>query len=263
MLKKLLKYDLQIINKVLIVFYSLSIFFAILTRLFLNIDNSFIMEVIGKICSGVTISMIFNIIINNLMRCWVRFKQNLYADESYLTHTLPVTKTELYLSKTLASVISLFISIAVITLTLFIAYYSKENLQMVKSLLMPLATIYNSTIVNILLAFIFICFLEIANGLQMGYTGIILGNRMGSAKTGYSILYGFISYIGSQIFVLLLTFIYALFNKDIMNLFYTVDSIGPETIKELIYLAIIIYSVTLIIVYFINLKIFKKGVNVD
>ena len=44
MLKKLLKYDLQNVNKVLVIFYSLSLFFAILTRIFLSIDNSFIIK---------------------------------------------------------------------------------------------------------------------------------------------------------------------------------------------------------------------------
>ena len=61
MLKKLLKYDLQNVYKVLIVFYSLSLFFSILTRIFLSIENSFIMNIIGQICSGTTIAMIFNI----------------------------------------------------------------------------------------------------------------------------------------------------------------------------------------------------------
>ena len=70
MLKKLLKYDLQNVYKLLIVFYSLSLFFAILTRIFLSIENSFIMNIIGQICSGTTIAMIFNILINNLMRLW-------------------------------------------------------------------------------------------------------------------------------------------------------------------------------------------------
>ena len=92
MLKKLLKYDLQSINIVLIVFYGLSIFFSILTRIFLSIENSFIFNVIGQICNGTMIAMMFNIIINNLIRLWVRFKQNFYGDESYLTHTLPVEK---------------------------------------------------------------------------------------------------------------------------------------------------------------------------
>ena len=48
MLKKLLKYDLKSIFKLLFVFYSLSLFFAILTRLFLNIENSLIMNIIGQ-----------------------------------------------------------------------------------------------------------------------------------------------------------------------------------------------------------------------
>ena len=113
MLKKLLKYDLQSTFKILVIFYSLSIFFALLTRIFLSVDNSFIMNIVGKICSGVTISMIFNILINNVMRLWVRYKNNFYSDEGYLTHTLPTTRKCLHLSKTLTSVITVFISVMV------------------------------------------------------------------------------------------------------------------------------------------------------
>ena len=138
MLKKLLKYDLQNIYKVLIVFYSLSLFFGVLTRIFFGIENSFIMNIIGQICSGTVIAMIFNILINNLMRLWHRFKSNFYGDESYLTHTLPVDKKTLYLSKFLASIITLFSSVVVIGITLFIAYYSKENIEVIKNLLLPL-----------------------------------------------------------------------------------------------------------------------------
>ena len=83
MLKKLLKYDLKSMFKFLIVFYSLSIFFAILTRIFLNINNSFMMNIIGQICSGTTIAMVANILINNTIRLWVRFKNNFYGDECY------------------------------------------------------------------------------------------------------------------------------------------------------------------------------------
>lgn len=92
MLKKLLKYDLKWVFKVVIVFYLLALFFAVLTRLFFGINNSFMMNIVAQICSGTTISMIVSIIINNIMRLWVRFKNNFYGDESYLTHTLPVEK---------------------------------------------------------------------------------------------------------------------------------------------------------------------------
>ncbi len=48
MLKKLLKYDLKDMFKFLVIFYSIGLFFAILTRLFLNIENSLIMNIIGQ-----------------------------------------------------------------------------------------------------------------------------------------------------------------------------------------------------------------------
>ena len=92
MLGKLLKYDLKWTYKLLIVFYLLAIFFAILGRILTDIENSFILNIIGKICIGTTVAMIVNIIINSLMRSWVRFTRNLYKDECYLTHTLPVLR---------------------------------------------------------------------------------------------------------------------------------------------------------------------------
>ena len=95
------------------------------------------MNIVGKVCSGVTISMIFNIIINNIMRLWARFGSNLYKDESYLTHTLPIDKKTLYLSKTLTSIIAI--------LTLFISCQSKAEKQQIKK---EIATKQNATIIN-------------------------------------------------------------------------------------------------------------------
>jgi len=263
MLKKLLKYDLENIYKVLIVFYGLSLFFAVLSRIFLNIENSFIMNIIGKICSGTTIAMIINILINNLMRLWVRFKQNFYGDESYLTHTLPIDKKTLYLSKTIASIITLLSSMVVISLSLFIAYYSKENIEVIKNLLLPLATVYDSTVITIILSFIFIFFLEIMNMLQSGYVGIVLGHMKNNNKMAFSILFGFGTYLITQIFIIIIVFIVALFNKDLMNLFYTTETLNVDVIKLCIYLATVIYSLNIFILYFLNSKLFNKGVNID
>lgn len=263
MLKKLLKYDLEKVYKVLVVFYSLSIFFAILTRMFLEIENSFIFNVIGKICSGVTISMIFNIIINNIMGLWSRFRSNFFGDESYLTHTLPIDRKTQYLSKTIASIITLFSSVLVIAISLFVAYYSKENLEIVKELLLPLATVYDSTVLLIILSFIFIFFLEIMNMLQSGYVGLVLGHKRNNNKMAFSVLYGFGVYLLTQIFTILVVFVTALFNKDLMNLFYTMNSLNIDTIKLCIYLAMIIYTLNVFILYFVNSKLFSKGVDVD
>ncbi|MBE6140618.1 MAG: hypothetical protein E7172_03690 [Firmicutes bacterium] len=263
MLKKLLKYDLQNIYKGVIIFYLLSLFFGILTRIFFLPKNSFIINVIAQICSGTTITMFINILINNLMRLWVRFNNNFYGDESYLTHTLPIDKKTLYLSKIFASIITLFTSAMVICLTLFIAYYSQENIEFIKNLLLPLATVYESTVIVIILAVILVCILEIINILYSGYVGIVIGHKFLNNKIAFSVLFGFITYIITQIFTVLLVFIGALFNKDLMNLFYTTEFVNINTIKLCIYMAIIIYTINIIILYLVNLKLFNKGVNVD
>ena len=263
MLRKLLKYDLKNIFKFLVIFYGLAIFFAVLTRIFLSVENSLIMNIVGQICSGITISMMFNILINNLMRLWVRFKHNLYNDESYLTHTLPVERKTLYVSKILTAIITLFTSIAVTGVTIFIAYYSKENLEMIKNMLLPVASAYGSTIIKILLAVLFVFFLEFANILQAGFTGIIFGHRMNGTKTGYSVLFGFISYMFTQVLAVLMLFSVALFNGDIMNLFYTTELVSTSVIKTILYMAMVIYTIILVILFIVNLMLLKKGVNVD
>ncbi|HBA37152.1 MAG TPA: hypothetical protein DCY94_00375, partial [Firmicutes bacterium] len=120
MLNKLLKYDLENLYKTLVVFYALAMFFAILTRMFLSIKNSFIIGAIGRICNVAMIIMLISILINNLIKLWVRFRSNFYGDESYLTHTLPVEKKTLYLSKFLSLTITLFTSFLVIGITLFV-----------------------------------------------------------------------------------------------------------------------------------------------
>ena len=92
MLGKLLKYDLKSIFKVLIIFYTLSMIFGLLTRVFFSFRNSLVLEILGEISQGAAISMMCSTLINNIMRMWVRFKTHFYGDESYLTHTLPVEK---------------------------------------------------------------------------------------------------------------------------------------------------------------------------
>ena len=66
MLMKLLKYDLKNMYKFLVVFYILSIFFALTTRLFFSIDDTTIIKIIGQISVGCMFAMIANIFINNI-----------------------------------------------------------------------------------------------------------------------------------------------------------------------------------------------------
>ena len=151
MLGKLLKYDLKDLLKSISVFYILSFIGAVLTRIFCSLTNTIIIEIIKQVCMGFMFSMLASSLINTLMRNWVRFKQTLYGDESYLTHTLPVKKSTLYLSKVLCGIITMLTSTLVIAASLLICYYSKENIELLKNSLNLVASLYESSITSLLL----------------------------------------------------------------------------------------------------------------
>ena len=58
----------------MITFYILTIFFAISTRILFAIDDSVILKIISQISVGCMFSMMASILINTLMRSWVRFR---------------------------------------------------------------------------------------------------------------------------------------------------------------------------------------------
>lgn len=263
MLTKLLKYDLKWTYKNLIVFYILAFIFAILTRVFLSFENSTIFNIIGKICSGVSIAIFINIIINCGIRCWVRFKKNIYGDESYLTHTLPVERKTIYKSKFWLSISSMFTSIIVILICLFICYYSKETLEIIKNSLELISSTYDITVISIILFLAGMFFLETITLVLIGYTGIIIGNRFNYGKTTKSVLFGILLYFVMQALTLLIIFIIGIINPDIMRLFTSNEMIGIDSIKIVMLMCAIIYLCYIIIIEVVNRKLFCKGVNVD
>ena len=263
MLGKLLKYDLKWIYKVIIVFYGLALVFSAIGRGLASIENSLVLNVMGQISIGIAISMMVSSLINCLMRSWVRFVRNVYKDESYLTHTLPVNKKTIYLSKVLAAIICVFTTVLVILACIAICYYSQANIENLKTILEIAASTYNTTVINLIFMIATILFLEIVFIILIGYTGIILGHKSGNNKMLKSIIIAFALYLLTQAITLILIFVAGLFNTNIMNLINTTGMINIEVIKKVMYAAIGLYLVYNIIYYIIGKKQFEKGVNVD
>ena len=264
MLNKLLKYDLKYMIKNMAIFYILSIFFAITTRILFNMEQSVIINIIGQISVGCMFAMIINTLINTIMRSWVRFRDSLYKDESYLTHTLPVTKNDLYNSKFIQTLIFFFISFIVILISLFIAYYSKENWLAITNYVKTITTGLNMSTSFFITMAIIIIFLEVFNAIQCGFLGIILGNKMNNGKIGYSVLFGFITYLVAQSLILGLVFVYGLFDSSIMELFKTATiNIDVEAFRVLAILSSLLYIMIIFIMSILCKKELNKGVNVE
>ena len=264
MLNKLLKYDLKYMIKNMAIFYILSIFFAITTRILSNMDQSVIINIIGQISVGCMFSMIASTLINTMMRSWVRFRNSLYKDEAYLTHTLPVTKNELYNSKFIQTLIFFFLSFIIVLISLFIAYYSKDNWLVITDYIKTITTGLNMNTSFFVVMFITLIFLEIFNAIQCGFYGMILGHKKNNGKLGYSILFGFIIYLLAQTLVLALVFVYGLFDSSVMELFKTATaSIDVQAFKVLAIVASLLYISIIFIMSLLCKKELNKGVNVE
>ena len=168
MLKKLLKYDLLWINKNLIYFYAIAFVFAISGRLFSLIDNSLLANIISKICYGITISFVINGVVNGVIRSWVRFINNCYKDESYLTHTLPVSKSQIYTSKFIASIITMVCGVVISIICLAICYLSSDFIETLKQMLNMLES-QNLNIGLIILLITILLIVEFIFIISIGY----------------------------------------------------------------------------------------------
>ena len=263
MLGKLLKYELKYMIQNMSLFYIPCIIFAVTTRIIFSIDQTVIIKIIGQISVGCLFAMVFSILINTVMRSWVRFNDSIYKDESYLTHTLPVTKNEIYDSKFIQTLVFFTVGFIIVILSLFIAYYTEERWELLKGIINGLSTSLNVNTTFFVIGFLAVVFLEAFNAIQCGFLGMILGNRKNNNKTLLSVVFGLIAYMASQIIVLILMFIIGMFNNNIMDLFTQEVLLTNSSIKLLIILAIIIYLIAIIVMNIISKILFNKGVNVE
>ena len=260
MLGKLLKYDLKANFKFMLIFYILALVFAMLTRVCFAHTETLAVQILAYIFNGTTIAMIANILINNLMRLWVYFQGNLYGDEGYLMHTLPVARKNLYISKFLMGLIILVVSSLVIMATMAIAWLTPESFEGLKNFLAPMAEILDSTAVEIILLMFFVVFLEVFVMLISGYIGVILGHKKLSNRVRWSVLFGIICYVVIQMIILIGMFVLAGVNPEIGESLFSSEQLIPDisVLKPIYVLSIILYFIMIAINYALSLKWFKK-----
>ncbi len=261
MLKKLLKYDLKWCYKPLIVFYILAIFFSIITRAVESVHQTLILLIIDKICSGIVIAMLINILINCFMRNWARFIKNVYKDESYLTHTLPVSKNKIFLSKILTAIITLLTSFIVIITCLAIVCLNENSWQELKNSLEQSAIFFNSSVFSLIVVLVITIFFEFLFMLISGILGIIIGHKSNNLKTIKSIIIGFGIYMILSAISLSVLYIAGMLNSEIMSIFNNIE-VSSNAVKSTMMVGIFVYAIYIFMAYLVSNKLLNKGVNV-
>lgn len=264
MLGKLLKYDLKWDYKIIWIFYVLTILFCSVTRGLQGLgEKTFIFGFLYGFFTVVSYILIINVLINTFIRLIMRFIKNVYKDEAYLTHTLPVEKKKIYLSKFISSMICMFTSFVVMIIGLCILLYSPANIEALKQMIESAAISFDTNIGMILTIFAFTIFLEMALFLLMIYTAVIIGHKSENNKVGKSIVWAVVFFYLTQIGILLFCFLIGIWNQDIVNIFITSQIPSIETIKSILIIAIMAYALSTVIYYIVGMKQLKKGVNIE
>ena len=261
MLKYLMKYDLKKMLKLLIWLYPVAIILAGITRI-LNIWNNIqFIRIIGIIFSGFTYSAIANVLVNTFIHILMRFSHSFYKDESYLTHTLPVRKNSLILSKYLSSLIVILLSVIVSFLSLFILFYSSEFVESIKIALESVVSGLNISGGLFIFISVILIFAEICLLISFAFTAIVKAYSYSHNRGIKGFAWFIIYYLATSNITLLLSVIVMAITGDLNSLF--ANQMSSSAFITLLIISLISYISFSIIFYFICQKEFNKGVNID
>ncbi len=261
MIKKLYKYDIKKMSRVLIWFYVLSLSFAVVARL-VNIGKHIqSIMIIGKILEGFTYSAIANVLINTVIHILNAFIKGFYRDESYLTHTLPVTKNQLFVSKFLAAITIIIASVLVSVASILILFASKDFFTQIKALLAMVVDGFNMNGGLFLFIIVFLILIEIICMMTMSFTAIIKGNTYNSKRVIKGVIWFFIYYMGATMINLSIIAIVFAITGNISELLASVMS--AKSFVVILVVSLIAYVGFTVFHYILANKLFNRGVNVD
>ena len=261
MLKYLMKYDLKKMLKMLVWFYAISVVLAGIARFFAIWNNVQILKIISMVFAGFTYSAVANVIINTFIHILMRFSHSFYKDESYLTHTMPVKKSSLILSKYLSSLIVIFASVVVSFLSLFVVLYSPTFVQNIKMLLESAISGFNMSSGVFVLLVVAILFAQTCALMSFAFTAIVKGNSYNQKRGVKGFLWFVLYYFVCSLTSLILAIIVTAITGDLTSLFS--NQMTGSAFLSILITSLITNITYAIMFYFLCKREFAKGVNVD
>lgn len=138
MLKKLYKYDLKSVSFLLFILHAVLIVYTVIGRIgifiaekaqaFSSLEASRLWGIAGSFYILGFVLFIFAIVIATIVFLGIRIQKNLFSDEGYLTHTLPVTPAQILWSKVLVIWTWSVIDFICVTISVFTLITYKDTL---------------------------------------------------------------------------------------------------------------------------------------
>ena len=261
MLSKLLKKDLNKNMRWFWILFVSTISIAGITRGFKELGKSIaFFNMVGIFFESVFYALAVNALLHPFLRNFLNFKNSFYSDESYLTHTLPVTKNELINSKYLTALIEMLCGFACLIVSILIMYISPTFFDTIKFLISSL--ISGSFSVGLILTlFIALIIVEFLMFLSIIFFGIVVGHKAKDRKILKSFLITAAMAFAALAILAIIMIIVLLLNG--ISLSSTTLILSNKAFLSIIITGIVVYTAITLLFYFLTKHEFNKGVNVD
>lgn len=275
MLGKLIKYDFKALNRYLLLIHGFLLLSAAAVRIFLTAPfNVYIFENSSMGPVMISLLILYFVIITGTsfatsILIAIRFYKNLYSDEGYLTFTLPVTRSELLISKTITGTAWIFINqlliftcMALVIWTPDVAAGYHDNKELFWNALGLTGEFSNLSFGSIIAVLLVFLFIDALSSVAQIYASVTIGQLF----RGHRILGAVVTYLGLTTIISIISYvimmIFGLFN-------FAAISDAAESFNSIYYmidifkLSGIIAFISFVIFYAVTHMLMKKNVNLN
>ncbi|MDE5780545.1 MAG: hypothetical protein K2I03_03590 [Lachnospiraceae bacterium] len=269
MLGKIIKHEFKATYKVyLLLFISLFTITALnKTTEYVPLDNT-IWNIIKMFLFVAWIILLMFMVMGAMLLAVVRFYKTMVKDEGYLTHTLPVKKSQLIIGKFITSLIWMIVSFIMLIISIFLAYMSTGFMHDIINIMNEFANLLSDNpeiIIHIVLVLIMLISSCGASIFQF-YASISLGQMFGRKLAG-SVLFYFVINYAISILSTITMFIVPDFVERMNETagLSTYDMMTQEGIvfDEFMIMMIIWQIICMAVCYFITNYRFSKKLNLE
>lgn len=223
-------------------------------------ENILFFKILTIFFDSVFYSLLVNIILQPFLRSFLNFTKSFYGDESYLTHTLPVTKNQLLNSKFLTAIIEISLGFITLVSALLIRFISPTFFNAIK-LLLSTIIIGNFSVGLVLTLFVVLVVVEFLMFISIILFSIVLAYKAKEKRVLKTfLLTTAFSFIALTLLAVVMIIVLAINNIDLTS---SVLILSNTAFLSVILTGIIVYSLVILLFYILTKKEFNKGVNID
>ena len=261
MLNKLLKNDLKKNMRWMWILFVSTIAIAGITRGCKELGKTIaFFKIAGIFFDSVFYAIAINALLQPFLRNFLNFKTSFYSDESYLTHTLPVTKNQLLNSKYITALTEMICGFACVIISVLIMFVSPTFFDTIGLILSTVITGSFSVALTLTLMIVLII-VEFLMFLSIIFFGIVMGYKAKDHRILKSFLITAAAAFASLTALAIIMIIVLLINN--VSLSSKTLVLSNTAFMSVILTGIIVYSAITILFYFLTKHEFNKGVNVD